>query len=229
MISNFIRDEQLSPLAYRGFKLFPFQIAYNNYNRKRSIGINLQRSQYSANSKTNNSVGINYYNFRLSYLRNTNLLLNDTQELLVGAVWQNQFYSRNLDFSKNNFSNLIFFSSSNLMGQVLYSNQISQSLKLQTNITIPLVAYIVRSGYALSSPDKLSNAINPTIWEGLKSGDFATVDRYCGVTINIEFTKIVSEHLMFSLLYNFSYYRDYKHFLFKTASINFGASINYMW
>lgn len=229
--NNFIRDDQSSPLAYSGFKLFPFHIAYKNYNERHITTVNIYWSKFSAKSESNHKAEINCYNFQLSYLQNTNILINDKWKLFAGAVWQNQFNNRYYDFSSNISSAWTFFASSNLSGQLLICDQINKSSSLQIGIGSPLVAYIIRSGYVFPYPDKLVNNNNydPSVLDGLKSGDFATINRFRCVTINCEYTKMVSEHLMFGLTYNFSYYRDYKHFLFRTASISFGALINYMW
>lgn len=229
--NNFIRDQQSSPLVYRGVKLFPFHIVYKNRNGRHITTVNVYRSKFSAKSEFNHKSEVNYYNFQLSYLQNINKFKNSKWDIFVGAAWQNQVIIYNYYFGKSYFNTWLFFSSSNLSAQVLLSNQMSESSMLQVGVSIPIVAYIIRSGYVFPYPDKLTDTNNydPSFWDVFKSGDFATVDRFRGVTINFEYTKIVSDHLMLGLTYNFSYLRDYKHFLFRTATNDFAALISFIW
>lgn len=226
-----IRDQHASVLLYQGVELLPVHINYKRNKIENLKQIDFYRSKFSTQSKTDNSSNVTHINISLTYLQNVNVIQNRKWELHIGSTWENRSVNHNYDFGSGDYNTSLFIYSSNLSAQAMLSKQVNASLILQLNISSPILAYIVRSGYIPPYPDKLTDSsnFNPTFWEIIRSGELVTINRYRSFTINFNLDKTISNNMVLGMNYKFLFARDYEHFLFENTSSNYFFYIGYKW
>jgi len=205
--SEHSRDKKASPLRYSGDD-FPLRIFYYYQGNKNHHHLDLVYKRFNPSSSAGNKADFIEGELRYSYLRFIRAMFSDKLNIFIGVVWTNSLSERSYNFYYSYMEGPYAEAFSSFSPAFFVEQKLSDSKRLYYKISVPLLTYIIRSGYSYVLPDKLMDRdpSNLTFMDVLKSGNFVTMNQFKGLKVLIRYQEVISKHLTLNVGYEFSYY-----------------------
>jgi hypothetical protein len=221
--SEHYRDQQASPLAYRGLCV-PLHIRHTAYARKSQHSIQIDFRQTRLQSNRHSRTEDLRFNIYYQYLRNTGFgYQNLTAFLGAGfdyGMYQGQYKYNSYSLGENFLNNTFALT---LDGSVLMT--LSPTSHFDASISLPLFAYVIRSGYAYTSPDRMKNDNDYSWINFLRSGNWISWNSFRSLGFDLNWRQRLSRHFGLELGYQFQYQEYLKPRIFRFGSNRFHLGI----
>lgn len=201
------RDLLVSPLIYAGGEA-PLRLSYHYKGTKNRHHLRISYSSGSLQSSVGNVTDDIRGGLQYVYHRHVATLPNNNIRIFSGFIWDNTISAREYKFQNLAGSETSgeFLSSLNL--SLLSEYEINQKTHLGLQIFIPVLAYLLRPGFALGPPDGFNGDIGDNnITSIFTAGDVATVNNYLHMRTIVSYEKNVSSQVDLRLEYQFIFYQ----------------------
>ncbi len=207
-----LRDRLVSPLMHEGYR-FPVEGYYFYQGEKSRHAARLFYNSGEIRSPAGNSAREFTAGFTYQYHRMIPSFFNPAGRMYIGGAWQNYFLERNYAFQspapgRNTYTDTQTWelvSSLNL--SFLWEYDPWPERKLSAQLTMPLLAAVLRPSRGLALPEDILMLENPGISDILGSMDIVTMNRYFFAELMLSLETAVSARLHFRWNYLLGYYR----------------------
>lgn len=223
---HLLRDNLASPSAYKGLSL-PFQISYSKLTQNHQHLVSFYYTKCTLKSATNHKTDFYKFNLQYRFLKQLPFISKNTLKIYLGGKWDYDGSEKVYYYSNQASSELYKQHFSSLSVNLFIEQNFNNSLKLQYEVALPFLTYIIHSGYSYSSPEKLIGKADYSMIEFLRSGTFTSVANFRSFQTTINLQKELSKKLTLSVAYHFLYYEYPYPRLLRFASNKFLTSIGW--
>lgn len=190
-----IKDEMASPLAYKGSGI-PIQISYRYRGIKSRHNICLSYTKSKLSPKTSFYFGQHFMehyhiNLKYGYHRFFTSLLKNKVKLFLGGIWNNNVSVRE-HFYYWDQSEIYGDAVSSLDLSLLSEFKMSEKNRIIYQISIPIVAFVLRPGYSRMFP---------------LTTDLTSIHRFIRFKNQLSYERSLSPFFSIRFKYNFIYYQ----------------------
>lgn len=223
---NLVRDSQASPLAYQGLSPF-FQIGYSKLSQSHQHQILLNYNKCNLESATDHNA--NFYKFYIQYrfIKQINFISREKVQIYLGGKWDYNSSERVYNYSDQISSELFRHHFSSLYVDFFIEHTPSKSIKIQYEIAVPFLTYMIHSGYSYSSPENLISNHDYSVLEFIGSGKFTSIHDFRCFQTKLNLQKKVSKKYSLFFEYHFLYYEYPFPRLLRFASNRFCVGIGW--
>jgi hypothetical protein len=210
------RDDLASPMRYSGGSS-PWMLSYDYLGdiHRHSIRLSYRTSQLESAIASNGLHEGDERGASIEYTYSHKVNIVDVRNLrtFLGATWENSIdaieYHYNLQYGGGITHNGCAYSSFGVTALAEYRS--STHGTLNARLSIPLVAFAIRPGWAITAPSSDEKVWNELSMEEnpldliLKSGRFVSWNSFRGVSVSVGYDYALAPSLGFNVRYAFQY------------------------